>query len=542
MTVTNEQPLGLPSRNRNQDSLPNSSGNTPESLPAKRPAISGGGLPGSSAHRPDGLPSKQDSHPVRTALPVPVGLPERKLPQVGLPSKAESLPAKTEASMPQVPRRTVEDALPKSAPSVDALPSPVFSNVETFPVGLPPRKVALPVVEAVRVEAPKDDEALEVAPLVEKKTKRVAGPKPRAKVAKRKCSDLPPWNYTARDRWILETIFRYNLVTTNHIAYLLEISPASARKRLTVLMTQGLIRYNGRSGPSVWQITNDGIALIGKKNKAKVGPKFPSLLTFRHTLAIATVGITLEKGGPDAAKLVGNLLSEAPRVIVTEREMQSTEALRGGRDFLFANFNRLVDDLLHDEKFPVYPYSSVMSNERFESWSDEDFENMFAQELADKEILDSRFRGTDKSDNNHLGYSHLVTSHNPSLETNRTFGGKNVQGRSTRRPDALIVLPHEITADGVVTGGSIAVEVELNNKATLAEYKNIILHQYSHRVYAQAFWFFDDKDAESMFKQAMKELAESHNPPFTLEEAKKFFRRLKFHMLNAELDADGLYG
>jgi hypothetical protein len=463
--------------------------------------------------------------------------------------------------MPSVPRKVIEESPAQDETVVEALPAPasrttpaVAPIAEPSPEALPVRKVSLPVVEAVRVATPavSSDES-KIAPLVEKAmTRRVSDPKPRTPKARKKPSDYNDVGTSSKVMWcgeevrrdwlILDVLYRYKLLTTNHIAYLLDISPDSARKRMTALAKAGYVRHDNRKGPRVWQITNDGIARIGKKNKAKAGVKFPSILTYPHTLSIATVGITLEKGGPAAAKLVGNLLSEAPRIIVTEREMQSTEALRGGRDFLFQNFDRLIGDLMLDEKFPVYPYECVMSNERFESWSEQDFANMFAHELADRKMLDARFRGTDKDDKFHLGYSHLVTSHNPNLETNRSFGGKSIQGKSVRRPDALIVLPHIINADGTVSGGSVAIEVELNNKASLTEYKNIILHQYSHKVYSRVFWFFDDADAKDMFARAMDELAQSHNAPFTLAEAKRYFKPLAFHMLNEDLDMEGLYG
>lgn len=470
------------------------------------------------------------------ALPAKTGTsaaPQPALEQNGsLPPRATVKSSKPSTSLPTITRRTVE-ALPRTKKTVDAEPR-VSSPALPSPAVTPAAKS----VDRVAVERTVDRYQQVPVPAVKQQAEDFVpdandenedAPTPKVRVKKRKKTYTPTKGFrpTKRHRETLRLLYCYTLLTTTHLAFYFGASPDTIRKSMAILFKQGLVEHDDRASKRVWMITDAGIDFLREKGKAP--RKFPSHMKFHHTLCIATVGLILEKGGRASSDLTENVLSEAPKVFITEREMLVMEARRE-RGFIRSNWDRLTADLLHDEEYPAHPlrlqtkdvFAYLESKGLSEKEQTERYQLMVANETAQKKVLNERWRGN----NTHTGYCHLATSNNPSI----TQGGGSAHG--SHRPDGLIAMPHIIDADGTVRGGSIAIEVELNNKASKNEYMNTILHQWHHPAYDGVFWFFDDPEAKRMFKEAMKLLSEGFRPPFTLEQARAYFKPLSLRYLN----------
>lgn len=540
MTTDTHRDIALPTRNRTQVSLP---GSLPSKTATPAPGLPGA-LPAKTGTRPASLPSTKTAttglppRTARTTAPATTSLPSKALPTVApktdAPKTAGSLPVMRKTAALPVPQvSTPVVSTPDAGVADDVFGETIATNESTART-VDERQIT-PVPTTKRTPAQYVPVASTTPNL------NVPSPKPKVKKRRKAHQGNKGFRPTTRDREILGLIYRYTLLTAPHLAFYFEASPDTIRKSLTRLFNQGLIDHDDRASRRVWQITNLGIDFIREKGKAP--KKFPSHMKFHHTLCIATVGLILEKGGKASLDLTENVLSEAPRVFITEREMLVMEARRE-RNFLRTNWDRLTADLLHDENYPAnslrFHTEDVFAYLESKGLSVEEqhqkYQVMVANETAQKTVLNERWRGNAT----HTGYCHLVTSNNPSITKTGGAGSKTVTYATSHRPDGLIAMPHIIDADGVVRGGSIAVEVELNNKATKQEYVNTILHQWHHPAYDGVFWFFDDPEAKRMFKEAMKMLSERFNPPFTLEEARAYFKPLSLRYLND--DNHGTYG
>lgn len=559
MTTVNDRQIGLPARTHKAEGLPNSSGMS-SGLALPKPVHRQIALPGATA-----TPARNDS----LALP-----PKAVQASKGLPYVAKAPTANTVMTEPVTPK---SEETSQSVQRQIALPGAASSQRKN--VGLPPKASApampqtrkalesepagLPHGSSVELVEADEVESVEAVEPAAKKSRVSQVPVPVRQTAvknqqapRKKRGKIRP---TDRDRKWMDCIHRYGVVTTAHIAYLEGISIDSARKRLSAMKGEGWIEHDNRQ-IRVWRLKKDGAELIGIPRNEFTEGKFLAQMKFPHTLAVATVGIMLEKGGQDAVERLGieSILSPNPKTFITEGEMKA-QAGKFEDGFIRKNWKRLNDDLLLDPVHPRLPHGSSITDAweyvqglgLTEEETDIAWGNIWTQENANVETLGKIWRGTYDLDNlssTGRGYAHLGNMDDPKLVSTKPARSGNgfIETPLTHQPDGLVVMPHIVNADGTVRGGSYAIEIELHSKSNKTDYMRSITALYMDPKLAGAIWFFaataSGKAARMLFTSTLKEMSERHDALFTWEEASKFFRRGKVTLLNQELSPKGELG
>lgn len=526
-------------------------------LPGSTPAVKPG-LPG-SAERTIALPSKQQqvtplkSSDQRTTTSMPAS---RETRTTGMfpPSRSEY-----RGGPPVNGRKTVSGSLPGALPSAKtasgslpgALPSsqpaqstdrqmpasvPTETTVVKTQVTVPQPKAVAPQIKASASKAPKP---LKMLPVTEQiAVKKGKTPKTRNR----------NWKPVPRDYIILRAIWRFDILTGRHIARLLDISQDAARKRLDVLVKEGYVK-KGKHAQLVYLLTDSSARLLFPDDKAMTVAKEPSIMSYKHLLITATIAIEIERGELTTA-VTGGLLPTGPKTVVTEREIVTAEGIRD-REELWSAWQSDCQAVLSDVRYPRTPYG-VTRAQIFEHIkdADKDQQKLVVKELTswDAQIVPDisdywHGRPITTEREGFAGIAHLANSRNPSLVTTSEFNNRMANHRTERTPDLVVACPHiENEETGEITGGSIAIEVELNLKPKKGFNIRNLLHLWEHPLLGGVVFVTDSTLVQSGLIKVMEELASRYNAPFTMEQALSYFTFVPPYLLNQDLDATGMLG
>lgn len=458
-----------------------------------------------------------------------------------------------------------------------------ISRVQTSPPSLPSLTSPAPPVASPPL-------ARKLPPLPNLPQKAVSAPpakpvsapvKPSAPVKARK--PRKHVRITESDHALLEAVYRAGRITLPQLARAVESITENKRARVQALVREGYLGVDESHEMKRYWIRKKGLAAIGMADEKERNLP-PAASTLAHTNKLNTILIGLSIGNYSFNDLAARETEAANRDIIARNnrwEAENTMLLRQQAELsrkpvltaaekrFMAKKPRSMTPLLSPEERraffiaehgpkPVIPELIMLRDERMKGevacrrdWerdteaflSNPDFPTRGEGEpinltSEDRQTMEAIFQETA---NGNAGY---------------LFKHWNLDGKFEKKHgwDGIIMLPHVIHADGTISGGSWAIEME-ENKKPIAEIERVLEQAIDHPLLAGVIYYTDKKQINGRVKEArnslIKKLASrDYDTRKTMNQkmseatliVESAVRIRKSHYINSRANAHGLWG
>jgi hypothetical protein len=382
-------------------------------------------------------------------------------------------------------------------------------------------------------------DSVAVAPKVVTKTPKAKAPRATKSNTTKSKKKNPGFRMNdGRDRKILHLFAKHEILLPYHLGYefcsegqTLEQAVHSITQRLRQMMKDGLLLRDDENYPAVWRISNKGLNAIDKPADAPT--VFPAVSRRSHLLKIATITILFGKEHDPAFDVRGGVLSEAPKLVVTEKQFTDAAKLFDPAA-VKQTWAHDVAEFIDTPGFPVTPLGNRISDIEagLSSLSPESLAarkvKLAEWELEQRPAMIATWKHGREGD----GYFHLINHQ-----------GKN-WGKA-HRPDAWICLPNIVDGNGVVRGGDFAIEVEHSRKSDLKEQSRILMMLWDHpKADGCIYYVKKGSPARRMIERAIKDIKNRKWEPKApgKKPIDEYFILMEQPYLNKHLHAGGLWG